>query len=393
MNTLGLYVQVPFCASKCSFCNFSSKVAPQSVFDAYCGALEGEITSLPLIYARDGIAISVFNFKVDTLYFGGGTPSLLGAERLQRLVHVLREHFQLTDSPEFTMEVTPGSADDAFCHAAQALGINRLSIGAQTFDDEELKSTGRLHTSEETRDLVRRARHAGFKNICLDLVAGLPLQTESSWLRSVHEALQLEPEHISIYLFEVDEKSRLGAEVLKEGTRYHASSVPNDDFMADAYESAVELLGRAGYIQYEISNFARPGRESRHNRKYWQMMPYVGLGAGAHSFDGARRWSNEAVVETYEQRMARGESPIRETRVLSAEEQLEEFFFLGLRQKDGVDLQVARRQWGETELHRWDAKLSALARDGWIEWRADRIVVPQDAYLVSNEIFQEFLLA
>jgi len=392
MDTLGIYAQIPFCASKCSFCNFSSKVAPENVFDAYCDALEKEIASLPLGYADSGIPPAICDLAVDTLYFGGGTPSLLGVKRLHRIVHALRGRFGFIDSPEFTIEVTPGSVDDQLFSTAPGLGINRLSIGAQSFDDRELNVVGRLHTSEETRELVRRARHAGFKNISLDLIAGMPFQTESSWRKTLLAALDLEPKHISIYLFEIDQKSRLGAEVLKHGTTYHAAAVPGDDFMAAAYQTAQELLAGAGYIQYEISNFALPGYESHHNQKYWQLKPYVGLGAGAHSFDGKCRWENETRVEKYQELVHCAQSPIEEARVLSIDEQLEEFFFLGLRQKNGVDLKVARRQWGESKLSQWEPRLSALARDGWIERRADRVSLPVGAYLISNEIFQEFLL-
>lgn len=392
MDTLGIYVQIPFCASKCSFCNFSSKVVPENVFDAYCDALEKEMASLPLDYARRGIPPAICDLAVDTLYFGGGTPSLLKAKRLHRIVHALRGRFGFIDSPEFTIEVTPGSVDDQLFSAAPVLGINRLSIGAQSFDDRELNVVGRLHTSEETRQLVRRARYAGFKNISLDLIAGMPFQTEWSWRKTLRTALDLEPKHISIYLFEIDQKSRLGAEVLKHGTNYHAAAVPDDDFMAAAYQTAQELLAGAGYIQYEISNFALPGYESHHNQKYWQLKPYVGLGSGAHSFDGKCRWENVTRVEKYQELVRCAQSPIAEARMLSIDEQLEEFFFLGLRQKDGVDLQVARRHWGDTILNCWEPKLTALARDGWIERRADRVSLPVGAYLISNEIFQEFLL-
>src|SRR5579859_2889061 len=391
MDTLGIYVQIPFCASKCSFCNFSSKVAPQSVFDPYCDALEKEIASLPLNYAHTGIQPAICDLAVDTLYFGGGTPSLLGGQRLQKIVTALRDRFKFIGAPEFTIEVTPGSVDAQLFSIAPELGINRLSIGAQSFDDRELKAVGRLHSSVETRNLVHMARREGFINISLDLIAGMPFQTESSWLASVGAALDLRPEHVSIYLFEVDQKSRLGSEVLNHGTNFHAEAVPDDDFMAAAYEMAQKLLAGAGYIQYEISNFAQPSYESRHNQKYWQLKPYIGLGAGAHSFDGGQRWENETAVEGYQKRVNCAQSPIAEARVLSIDEQLEEFFFLGLRQKDGVDLKVARRQWGESKLSQWEPRLSALARDGWIERSVDRVALPVGAYLISNEIFQEFL--
>ncbi|MGD0695454.1 MAG: radical SAM family heme chaperone HemW [Terriglobia bacterium] len=393
MDNLGLYIQVPFCASKCTFCNFSSKVVPASAFDAYCEALGIEVANLPSIYERAGILTTICELSADSVYFGGGTPSLLGVERLRMLVDALRARFHFSHSPEFTLEVTPGSADERFLAAAREMGINRLSVGAQTFEDRELRAVGRLHTSRDTRELVRSARRAGFTNISLDLIAGLPYQTESSWRASLGAALDLEPEHISVYLFEIDEKSRLGAEIMQEGGRYHSATVPDDDFMADAYELARRMLLDAGYVQYEISNFALPGWESRHNQKYWRLEPYVGLGAGAHSFDGARRWANKTAVEIYQNQIARAESPIAEIREISPREQLEEFFFLGLRQKDGVHLAQAQRRWGDREVGRWESKLAALELDGWIERRSERITLRESAYLVSNEVFQEFVSA
>jgi oxygen-independent coproporphyrinogen-3 oxidase len=391
MINLGIYVQIPFCASKCSFCNFSSRVAHPGVFDAYVAALATEIGALASSLKGQGIPSEICKLTADSIYLGGGTPSLLGAARLQRLVHALLEEFQFSVSPEFTIEVTPGSADQFLLGGLHDIGLNRLSIGAQSFNDRELSSVGRLHSSAQTRELVRAARPAGFSNINLDLIAGLPYQTSSSWLASVRAAIDLAPEHISVYLFEVDGKSRLGGEVINEGARYHAPAVPGDDFMADAYEAARAMLAAAGYVQYEISNFALPGFESAHNRKYWQLKPYVGLGAGAHSFDGTRRWANEVAVEKYQELVARRESPIVEMRELSTQEQIEEFFFLGLRQKAGVSLIEAREYWGQTEVSRWESKLAALAGAGRIERRAEQVFLPDNAYLVSNEIFQEFL--
>jgi oxygen-independent coproporphyrinogen III oxidase len=394
METLGIYVQVPFCSSKCSFCNFSSRVEPPAVFETYCRALEQELECLPRLYERVGIAFPddvLARPFADTVYFGGGTPSLLGAGRLRRIVSALKHYFQVADHPEFTIEVTPGSADQRFLRAARSLGINRLSIGAQSFDDRELSCVGRLHSAADTSELVCTAHHAGFANLSLDLIAGLPYQTEASWRLSLAQAVSLAPQHLSVYLFEIDEKSRLGGEVLRQGTRYHATVVPGDEFMADAYEMAREFLSNEGYTQYEISNFARPGYESRHNRKYWQLKPYLGLGAGAHSFDGKRRWSNVASEHEYESRLAAGQLPIAEIHVLSLEEQLEEFFFLGLRQRAGVDLNGATERWGSARVSRWEPRISALASAGWIERQDQRIRIAERGYLVSNEIFQEFL--
>ena len=393
METLGVYIQVPFCASKCSFCNFTSKVGLAGALDVYCHALEQEIAYLPAILEATQIGQKLLALPVDTVYIGGGTPSLLGMERLRRIVSALRGRFEPRETAEFTLEVTPGSADDDLLEALLRLGVDRLSIGAQSFNDGELRCVGRLHSAAVTHDLVNRARDAGFKNISLDLIAGLPYQNETSWLESLHQAMRLRPGHLSVYLFEVDERSRLGSEVLGHGTRYGAAQVPSDDFMADAYATACELLLKEGYVHYEISNFALSGFESRHNRRYWRLKPYVGLGAGAHSFDGYRRWSNETAPEVYQDKLARGDSPISELRFLSSEEQLEEFFFLGLRLRQGVNLTKARRRWGRDSVARWEPRIRALAADGWLEGDGDCVRLAQQAYLVSNEVFQQFVLS
>jgi oxygen-independent coproporphyrinogen-3 oxidase len=391
MQPLGVYVQVPFCASKCSFCNFSSRVAPRSIFDLYSDAVELEIDGLPAAFAAYGLAEEVLALPVDTVYFGGGTPPLLGVERLKRIVRALHARFRVPAGGEFTIEVTPGSADAQFLIEAMRTGMNRLSIGAQTFEDQELRAVGRLHSAANTCELVRCARGVGFDNISIDLVAGLPHQNFESWKHNLGAALRLQPQHISIYLFEIDEKSRLGREVLQGGTRYSAPAVPGEDFMADAYEMGREVLRSEGYIQYEISNFARPGYESRHNLKYWQLAPYIGLGSGAHSFDGINRWANEDDAKLYINRLAEKRSPIAGIRKLSPEERLEEFFFLGLRQVEGVSLALASRRWGKDRLSRWQGKIRTLTQDGLLTMAGDNIRLAETAYLVSNEVFQEFV--
>ncbi len=391
MQTLGIYIQVPFCASKCSFCNFSSKVGRAALLEDYCSGLKKEIQYLPEIYDSEGIAARVFEMPVDTVYIGGGTPSLLGAARLRKIVWALSQTFLLGQVQELTLEVTPGSAEDEFLAQALELGVNRLSIGAQSFDDRELSAVGRLHSAAAIRDLVCRARQAGFSNISLDLIAGLPRQTEVSWLETLRSTLDLAPEHVSVYIFEVDEKSRLGNEVLLHGARYHAEEVPQEDFMAEAYDTARRLLIESGYTHYEISNFSLPGGESLHNRKYWRLEPYIGVGAGAHSFDGMRRWANEMSPERYAERLASGGSPVAEMNVLSPGQQMEEFFFLGLRQRAGVDAQSARVRWGANEFSRWEPTINRMMRDGWLENVGERLRLTEQALLVSNEIFQDFL--
>ena len=391
MSTLGIYIQVPFCASKCTFCNFSSGVERSSIFDQYARMVQRDVEAWPRHLPAQGIPAEVLSLAVDSIYLGGGTPALLGAERLNLIVKALRQHLHLSGKLEFTIETTPGSASANLLQAFRDLGINRLSIGAQTFDEKELSSTGRLHSVDETVDLVHQARKSGFQNISLDLIAGLPHQTEESFRRSLEATVKLRPEHVSLYLFEVDEKSRLGREVVHGGDRYHAAAVPDDEFMADSYGAACEFLGREGYLQYEISNFALPGLESSHNRKYWQLAPYLGLGAGAHSFDGARRWSNQVDVRGYLAKLQAGDSPITEFHTLAADEQVEEFFFLGLRQVEGVDLAAARERWGREYLMPWERKVQSLKNEGWVICEGERVCLARHAYLISNEIFQEFV--
>jgi oxygen-independent coproporphyrinogen-3 oxidase len=393
MATLGIYVQIPFCASKCSFCNFSSRVERSAQFDQYTCKIQLEAERWQSFFTQREIPSETLAYSVDSIYFGGGTPTLLGEQRLGAVVDTLQRHLRFGGDIEFTLETTPGSADAHLLRALRELGVNRLSIGAQTFEDRELRAVGRLHSAEDTAELVRQAREAGFQNISLDLIAGLPLQTRDSFRRSMKAAVDLRPEHVSLYLFEVDEKSRLGREVLHGGSRYGAASVPDEDFMADAYNWGRAYLTGKGYAQYEISNFALPGHESRHNCKYWRLDPYLGLGAGAHSFCGQTRWSNLSDVQSYVAKLEAGESPLDEFRNLTATELAEEFFFLGLRQMEGIDLEVARLRWGQARLEYWESKIRDLARDGWLVTEGSRVRMAPHACLVSNEIFQEFVSA
>jgi oxygen-independent coproporphyrinogen-3 oxidase len=353
--------------------------------------LRCELEGLQSFFATGGIPRELLSQTVDSIYIGGGTPTLLGEERLGLVVHALHDSLRYGGDIEFTLETTPGSADASLLRALQGLGVNRLSIGAQSFDDRELRAVGRLHSAHDSSQLVHDARRAGFHNISIDLIAGLPYQTEESFRRSLETTVKLRPEHVSLYLFEVDEKSRLGREVVHGGNRYHAGTVPDDEFMADAYESGCAFLAKEGYAQYEISNFALPAFESRHNRKYWQLAPYVGLGAGAHSFDGARRWSNQIDVQGYLAKLDAGQPPTHEFRTLTVEEQVEEFFFLGLRQVEGVNLNVARERWGAGCLQRWEEKIKNLVHEGWVVCHGEQVCLARHAYLISNEIFQEFV--
>lgn len=391
METLGIYLQVPFCASKCTFCNFSSRVAPAASYEAYVRAVERESSLMAARRGGGGWREDLPLLPVDTIYLGGGTPSLLGAEKLERIFRALRENFNLFQVKETTLELTPGSAPAGLLEVLTTLGVNRLSIGAQSFDDRELRATGRLHSAADTIAQVRIAREAGFGNVNLDLIAGLPYQTTSSWRRTLEMVASLSPEHVSVYLFEADEKSRLGRDLLRMDQRGSARFMPDDDWMAGAYEIACEFLAGHGYNRYEISNFARPGFESAHNQRYWRRQLYVGLGAGAHSFDGVRRWANEIEPARYEAMLERGELPATEILDIDAQAEMEEFFFLGLRQREGVSLNEARVRWSSPPLNGWTSAAVRLKERGLLQEEGDRLRLADCAYLVSNEVFMEFI--
>ncbi len=280
MDDLGLYLSVPFCRAKCSFCNFASDAFGPGRMPAYIDALCREIeASRPRAHAL-GAALPD---RVDTIYFGGGTPSLLSPEHIRRIFSSIRSTFNVRPDAEITVECAPGQIGDPALDELQRGGVNRLSFGVQSFVDRESAAIGRLHTAGLCIAEIRRVRSAGILNLSLDLIAGLPHQTESSWRHSVASAISTGIPHLSIYMLEIDEGSRLGREVLEEGARYGVPSMPSDDQTADLYEIACTLLHNAGILQYEISNFARPGFGSAHNLKYWQRKPYLGLGLDAHS--------------------------------------------------------------------------------------------------------------
>ncbi len=391
MNSLGLYLQIPFCASKCSFCNFSSGVFPSALLDPYTRSLCREIEQREIFDREHRVSPPSCDLPVDTLYFGGGTPSLLGPRRLGRVLDLLRRSFRWDREPEITMEMTPGSASEAETRRYAAWGVNRLSIGAQTFDPAGLRVLGRLHDVAETRRTFDLARSSGMTNLSLDLIIGLPHHTLDSWKRTLDELLDLGPEHISLYLFEIDSQSRLGREVLAGGARYHAAALPAEELWVDSYWEAQRRITGAGYEHYEISNFARPGFRSRHNLKYWQCRPYLGFGAGAHSFHAGFRWANETLPESYIEKVSRGVSPRTECRLLTPREALEESLFLGLRQRDGVSLASLRDRMELDPSAVFSDTFRKLRAWGMIERVAGRVRLTDRALLISNEIFQEFV--
>src|SRR5579862_7679433 len=334
MITFGAYIQVPFCQTKCTYCNFHTGVVSRDRYDPYVAAVCREIAESTSFISSSAI---------DTIYVGGGTPSLLDPPALARILDALRNTYRV-EPHEVTLEADPETISPIKASAWLEAGFNRISLGSQSFDDRELRAAGRMHRREVIFRAVEILRAAGFRNISMDLIAGLPHQTRESWERSVTELLRIYPEHVSIYMLEVDEGSRLGKEILSGGHRYSADTIPSDDAQADFYESAGARLAAAGYNHYEISNWGVPGRESLHNLKYWRRDPYLGFGAGAHSFDGVARWANIHDPARYVTCIERGTSTRELIETLSPMHALHEEFFLGLRRLEGIDLARIERE-------------------------------------------------
>jgi oxygen-independent coproporphyrinogen-3 oxidase len=323
---------------------------------------------------------------VDTVYFGGGTPSLLEPVHLTAILNTIRDRFRNALS-EVTLEADPETVDQAKAAAWAAAGINRISFGVQSFSDTELKASGRIHRRADIYRAVPILRAAGILNISFDLIAGLPHQTQGSWRNSVEELIRLEPQHVSVYLLEVDEGSRLGCELLSGGTKYSAAAVPSDDQMVEFYEQARAELCIAGYQQYEISNFAKPGFASKHNRKYWRREPYIGFGAGAHSFSGQQRWANGHDPASYVQSIASGSTTVQQLETISADQALDEELFLGLRQLEGIDVERLERAYG-TSL---EPRFAPLQAAGLVERIGSIARLAPERLSISNEAFVELM--
>jgi oxygen-independent coproporphyrinogen-3 oxidase len=386
--SLGIYIQVPFCQTKCTYCNFHTGPAARGLYTPYANAVAREISEHAAFYRAAGLPESGLDASeiADTIYLGGGTPSLLDPADLTRIVDAVRAHFR-HDLREVTLEVDPETITASKGAAWRAAGINRISLGAQSFSDAELSAAGRMHRRRDIFSAVETLRAAGFQNVSLDLIAGLPHQTGATWRASLDELIALCPQHVSIYLLEIDEGSRLGKEVLAGGNRYGAPAVPDDDAMAASYETGCRRLAAAGYQHYEISNWALPSFRSRHNSKYWRREPCLGFGAGAHSFDGKRRWANAHDPAQYLAAIEKGLLPIEQRDEISPARALDEEMFLGLRQLEGVDLEAIERRYAA----RLGPRIEPLVEQGLLEREGGRLRLAPDRLAVSNEVFVALL--
>lgn len=361
----GVYVSYPFCGQKCTYCNFASGVLPRELESPYVEALIGEITR------------HQWQWRPETVYLGGGSPSRMEAEALERVLVAIPGR----PWAEATMEVPPGDVSLERTRLWRSIGITRVSLGVQSFVETELRQTARKHTAGTVARDVETLRAAGIEAINIDLIAGLPYQTAASWRESLEWIRRLAPPHVSVYLLEVDEDSRLGLEILRHGERFGARHVPGEEETADLYETAVDALAAMGIARYEISNFARGRWESQHNLKYWRLEPYVGFGADAHSYDGTVRRSNVEQAGEYVDRWRRGE-PVQLERTEARPDQ--ERFFVGLRLMSGV-------RPDPDEWRRFDAPIRRSIDAGLLEREGGVLRLTRRGVLLSNEVFQEFL--
>jgi oxygen-independent coproporphyrinogen-3 oxidase len=391
---LGLYISVPFCRTKCSYCNFASDVFSKSAYENYVARLLEDIAGARQLASELGCAL---DDSADSIYLGGGTPSILDASQLLRIFAALRGQFAVTPDAEVTVECAPGTLTPALIGTLLECGVNRVSLGVQSFVDQEAQSVGRLHKRSTVLEEIDRLRKAGLANLNIDLIAGLPYQTAESLAFSVSETIAAGVPHVSVYMLEVDDDSRLGRELIAGGSRYHAHFVPDDDATADFYQQACEMLTAAGIAQYEISNFARAAsetqnNESRHNLKYWTRQPYVGFGVDAHSFLAvahreAVRFATPDSLDAYMNRTPHTVTPV------SAQAAIEESFFLGLRLNRGIDLECLRKEFSVDAIAAWDSAIHQCLHDGLLEQQGTTLRLTGRGRLLSNEVFARFLTA
>lgn len=373
----GVYIHIPFCRSKCLYCDFPSLAGCETLYQDYTAALCREITG------RGGM---FSHARVDTVYIGGGTPTLLSDKQLFSIVDSLNLHWHIEETAEFSIEANPGTVDLAKLMFLRSLGINRLSFGAQSFNDNILLSLGRSHSAREAAEAVNMAQQAGFNNINVDLMYGLPGQAMTDWEDTIRTALRLGVRHISAYGLKVE-----------EGTPFFMRqqqgllALPTEETEETMYDFVAEYLPQQGFCRYEISNYALPGYECRHNLKYWHYQPYAGLGAGAHSFSDGRRIANTAVIGDYIRNASQGGMPSVAEECISNDDAMAEFIFLALRTTGGVSLLEFVSRFGVDFKQRYSREISRLAREGMLELSRDRAFLTSRGMKFGNVAFAAFL--
>ncbi len=376
-NTWGLYIHIPFCERKCPYCDFNTYAGMTALYERFTRALVREIR-------REGERRRA---RVRTIFLGGGTPTVLEPDQLARILEAVRESFDVAEDAEITCEANPGTVDRARFTALRELGVNRLSLGAQSFNDEELRFLGRIHGVADIYRAVEAARAASFDNLNLDLIYGLPRQVSAAWEHSLREAVALAPEHLSCYALTVEEGTPL-ARWVADGQ----VPAPDDDVQADLYDRAREALAAAGYVHYEISNWAQPGRMCGHNLIYWRNEPYLGVGPGAHSCDLRRRWWTVRSPHVYIRRVEAGESTEDGQEVLDEETVMGETMMLGLRLlQEGVSRARFRARFGRDVVEVYGPTVARLEALGLLEVTEASIRLTPRAYPIANRVLVEFI--
>ncbi|MET0753133.1 MAG: radical SAM family heme chaperone HemW [Pyrinomonadaceae bacterium] len=383
----GVYLHIPFCRSRCSYCDFATDVfKSDEVVERYVNALVKEIQNSSFKIQDFENQKPKTENHIDTIYFGGGTPSLLSPRQLEKILDSIHKKFSVPPEIELTMEMNPATVSLETLREYKSLGVNRASFGAQTFDDTELKRLGRRHTAQDVRETIGLLREAGFDNVSFDLIAGLPRQTLTDWERNLDEALALKPEHLSLYLLEIHEGTPL-AEQVRSGRQ----PLPDEDLSGEMYELMLEKIGEKGYAQYEISNFSLPEFESRHNSKYWLCEPVHAFGVSAHSFDGTVRRANERDTRRYVSLVESGASPVVEEIRLSAKQLSAEFAFLNLRLAKGLDLTLYENRFGINLREEMAEDLARFDDLGLVEISDSCLKLTRKGMIYSNEVFTLFV--
>jgi len=372
---VGLYVHIPFCKTKCIYCDFNCYAGKNALIPDYVLALGKELVT----YSDQGLVAR-------TLYMGGGTPSLLSPSQVLYIVGTARDYLRLIDGAEITMEANPGTVSEQYFRDVLAVGVNRISIGIQSFKDDDLRRLARHHTVEEALEAYRAARAAGFENISVDLIYGLPFQTLDDWRHNLSRVVDIEPDHISLYALTVEE----GTPLYRLISRGKLPS-PDDDLMADMYELAQEVLEKAGYIHYEISNWCIPGKQSKHNMIYWREEPFIGAGAGAYGFLNSVRYYNELLPSKYISLINNGQSPIVWQEELSVPIERSEYVILHLRLAEGVNAEEFQSRYGQSLQSFLSGKIDDVAGLGLVEWKDNYFRLTPKGRLLSNEVFVRIL--
>jgi oxygen-independent coproporphyrinogen-3 oxidase len=382
LTTAALYLHIPFCHTRCYYCDFNTYAGILPMRESYVRALTTEVT----LAGKAAQHADGSQRRSRSIFFGGGTPSLLSVDQVTRLLEACFTSFAVDEGAEITLEANPGTLTQDQLEGLRRAGINRLSMGAQSFNETLLKTLGRIHSPEEIEQAVYYARSAGFTSINLDFMFGLPGQTMQHWRDTLQRALNLHPDHLSLYSLIVEEGTPF-----YDWTREGRITPGDEDLCADMYEYADDLLQKAGYVNYEISNWTLPGKQSHHNLTYWQNQPYIGMGAGAYSYFGGRRYSNEREPAAYIKQLKAGRMPEVESEPVSREQEMSETAFLALRTAMGLHLPTFEQRFDQSFAQFVGDRLHIVDEAHLLEHAGDWLRLSKRGRLLGNEVFMRLL--